>query len=692
MKKISLLILAVTLTIASCKNYDDEFTALNASIAELQTQVAGFSAVQTSITALQASMASLTTAVASIPKTQVDISGLTTGLAAANASITALQAQLAAIVANYATDADVAVTTAAVSALADQILLIKADIAEILATNNVYDGDLDITNDAQLAFAVSLGDKIGIINGDVWVDITDGLDAAAVSAVTSKIMTVTGNVTIDTDAELDFSKLASVGDYYDVEGFDVKDNALTSVGDWAYFDYDGGYNQPNLESASGVWLVDYATTTTQDGTLTVNFRNLETANLYTDGSGNYTAVFDDATSVIINQGVRNLTANSATTVQVWAANNKNGLTISATEDASVITIAGRVDNGDSPSVGQALSVSGSATSVLNAAAVIKTSTLSVGTIATALSFPALTTASEVTAATVSFSAPLMVASTSVTLVAAKTVSIASTPSLVAGVVETLTFSALASTYAAGTSLKTATVTGKVGSTNGFSSAVATNLISATFAGELDYVSITGLGTTADKLTSLTTTGAIDSFTLDNSDVITAISLGHSHIAGGAGSVVAITNNAKLASLTTSTNFLKTLTVTGNIALTSMNFASYTTVIATGAISVTITGNKLSGDYTAAVAAGANPYVETTIASTSLVTLKPFVAAFKAATTAPATSAATMTISVDLQDVEPATGTQTLSAAQTADSAYIAAHGAWTSLGSLATVNEFLLVK
>ena len=46
MKKISLIILAFALTFSACKNYDDEFAAASASIAELQTQVAGFSTLQ----------------------------------------------------------------------------------------------------------------------------------------------------------------------------------------------------------------------------------------------------------------------------------------------------------------------------------------------------------------------------------------------------------------------------------------------------------------------------------------------------------------------------------------------------------------------------------------------------------------------------------------------------------------------
>lgn len=694
MKKISLFILAIALTITSCKNYDDDFKDLNKSIAELQAQVAGFSAVQANIVALQASMASLTTAVASIPKTQVDITGLTTGLAAANASITALQAQLAAIVANYATTGDVAATTAAIDILADEITLIQGDIAEILASNNVYDGDLSIANDAQLAFAVSLGDKVGIINGTLTVNAT-GLSAAEVSAVTAKILTVTGLASITAVEELDFSKLTSVGGAYTVTGFDVNDAALTSVGGAVTLNYDGGYTQPNLVSAASLAVTDFVTTgTTIVGTLAVDFSGLTVTTPVAVGTP---TTFSSATSVKLMTSYFNIVAPKALTVDMLAANYKTGLTVSAEKAGSVVTIAGRVDNGATTPVGQALSVTGYATSVLNAAAVTKTSTLTVNGIETALSFPALTTATVVSApATVSFSAPLLVAGSSVGAAAAKTVSLASTPTLTAAVVETLTFSALASPYTAAATLKTATVTGKVGSTNGFTSTTGT-LVSATFAGELDAVSITGTGSaTTDKLTTVTTNGAIGAFTLDNSDVITSISLGHSYIVGSTGSSLTITNNAKLASLTTSTNYLLNLVVTGNAKLAAMNFASYSNVISSGAMTIAINGNKLSGDYSDAVAVtGTTPYVQTIITSADLLTLKPFIAAYKAAIagTSPA-STATLTMAVNMWNVDPAAtaGNEvTLSTAMAADTNHLPVW-ATSPVTGLTTVAEFLLIQ
>lgn len=719
MKKISLIIVAIALTFASCKNYDDDFTALNKSIAELQTQVAGFSSLQAGLTALQSSVASLQTTVNALPttSTSVDLSGLEADLATSLANIAALQADLNTVIGDYATSADLAATQTAIDALTTALATAQADLTALLANNNVYDGNLTINSAASLTFAQSLGAKVAIVNGDVVVNIvTNSLDAAAVSAITSQIMSVTGLVTVVTDAELDFSALTSVGTAYSVTGgADILDAALTNVGTTVVLNYDGGYTQPNLVSSGAITLTDWATTTgtnAQAGTSSVDFSGL------TSGSINGgTLSFGVATSVKLNSvaaGAVSVTAPKALTVDMLAANYKTGLTVSAERAGSVVTIAGRVDNGDTTPVGQALSVTGYANSVLNAAAVTKTSTLTVNGIETALSFPALTTATVVTApATVSFSAPLLVASTSVTLAAAKTVSLASTPTLTAAVVETLTFSALASPYTAAATLKTATVTGKVGSTNGFTSTTGT-LVSATFAGELDAVSITGTGSaTTDKLTTVTTNGAIGAFTLDNSDVITSISLGHSHIAGGAGSVVFITNNAKLASLTTSTNYLNTLIVTNNALLASMNFASYVNVIGSNTnMSVSIYGNKLVGDYSDAVAVtGTTPYVETVITSADLATLKPFVTAFKVANAADVTNSTnltgTLTLRVSISDIDAATGAQILTVAMLADTASTTVDDVDTAVADgnttiaemlleptsgITTVAEFLLIQ
>jgi len=687
MKKISLFILAIMLTITSCKNYDDDFKDLNKSIAELQAQVAGFSSLQAGITALQSSVASLQTTVNALPTTQVDLSGLEADLTAALANIASLQADLNTVIANYATSTDLSTAQASIDALTTALAAAQADLDELLASNNVYDGNLTITNDAQLTFAESLGAKVTIVNGDVTVDIvTNSLDAAAVSAVTSQIMSATGFVKIATDASLDFSALTSVGGLYNVAGSlttlttggaDIEDAALTSVGGAVTLNYDGGYDQPNLASAASVTLTDYTTTgTTIVGTLSVNFRDL-TSGLINAG----TLSLSSATSVILNKGVTNLTANAATDVQIWASNSA-ALTISATEDDSVITIAGTV-NADS-TTGGPLSVTGSATSVLNVAALTKTSTLTVIDIATALSFPVLTKATAVTAdATISFSAPLLaaattvsaaaatsftapllVASTSVSLAAAKTVSLASTPILNAAVVETLTFSNLdeALSLASMTKLVTLSSTGKTSAAGITVTSANTDLVTANLAGKHGTVSITGPGASTDKLTSLTTSGTIAELSIINNWKLVTPTLGHTEDAV-LGAKLTITGNTAMTSFATAINRVKTFVVTGNTKLASFSAASMTglplnsTSGSTYLISVTgnhtgttfATATGLKGAFVAAAAAtGTTPATDAIYKQNSLNTLKPYIAAVYAAAlaTTPTAAATGSNISVD----------------------------------------------
>ncbi len=601
--------------------------------------------------------------------------------------------------------------TLLIAALNLQLQVANANIQTLLASNDFYNDNLTINSEASLAFAESLGSKVKIINGFLDIN-TTGFTAGQMTRLkqvtngtqtapaTAWIGTVTGTVTLagTSGNPVDLSKLTSVsgafassgaahnlsalltaGNTYSVTGVDILDNALLTVGGAVTLNYDGPYSQPNLASAASLALTHYVTTgTTIVGNTVVDFSGLTVTTPVTVAT-----TFASATSVSIKNAYSDVIANNASTVNMSAANYVAGLTVSATKAGSVITIAGRVDNGATIPVGQALSVTGSATSVLNAAAVTRVAALTVtaltvdftalttatGTVGltstTPVAFPALVSSTgTITAATAtSFSAPKLVASAALTLTAAKVVSLASSDitNLPAGAIENLTFSALAVSYStASTALKTVNVTGKVivGAGGSFiSSAAVVNLATATFAGELDAVSITQGGTTGDKLTSLTTTGAIDAFTLDNSDIITTgLSLGHSHIAGGAGSVLVITNNAKLASLTSSTNFGLTVTVHNNALLASINLSSYTSILSSGNIVWEFHHNGTVGTYADAVAATVSPttstaYIQTIIGSVDIMTFKAHLTAIGAAISGPApTSSATLAFNLGIGNV------------------------------------------
>ena len=191
-------------------------------------------------------------------------------------------------------------------------------------------------------------------------------------------------------------------------------------------------------------------------------------------------------------------------------------------------------------------------------------------------------------------------------------------------------------------LLTASITAK--STSTVASVLTTanaKLTGLTLAGPLVSAVVDG----QSKLTSLATSGVINSLTVNNNAIITGLTLAHTHLIGGTGSVLVVTNNAALTALVSSTDYPAVITVTGNALLTSLNLSSYVTKLlsATGAnTAITINTNKLSGNYTNAVAiTPTTPYVETTITSADLAKLKAFVATY------PATGNPTITLAVNL---------------------------------------------
>jgi len=124
-------------------------------------------------------------------------------------------------------------------------------------------------------------------------------------------------------------------------------------------------------------------------------------------------------------------------------------------------------------------------------------------------------------------------------------------------------------------------------------------------------------------------------------------------------------------------------------------------LATGAITITINSNALlPGIYTNAIAVSADPYVESTLTGSALNTLRPLVAAWLAATTAPVTSAATLGTfggnGLDLGNVIYATGTATgttlvvkMALAQDAD--HLPVYDGTDGTDGLTSVADFLLV-
>jgi hypothetical protein len=251
---------------------------LNSKVASLESQISSLAGLQTALTQVQSSVSALQAAVSAIPNLSsevaailADLSDLETAVSGAttSADLDALKAELNTTLAALqalieANSSDIASVVAANAELKSQLEALGVDVDAVLAANATFEGDLTITNAAELAYAKSLGAKVSSIKGDVYVKVDEtkadgagdgtGLTAAQVNEVLSQITFVVGNVKLDTDASLDLAKLTSITGDYVVLGHDVADDALTSVGDDVYFDYDGAYSS-KIETADNIYLV-----------------------------------------------------------------------------------------------------------------------------------------------------------------------------------------------------------------------------------------------------------------------------------------------------------------------------------------------------------------------------------------------------------------------------------------------------
>lgn len=666
MKKLfSYLLISSMVVLSSCTNYDDQFDDLNSQINSLKGQIEGFSSLSSGLTALQGTVASLQSAVANIPVTPAtDISGLESDLDALSTGLEAVTTKLAELEAALAN----ASTAAEVAALQTALTAAQADITTILENNNVYTGDLSIRNTAELAFATALGDKVAIINGNVVVTVdSDDLDAAAVSAVTSKIASVVGSVTVTTDASLDFSALTAVSSSYSVTGHDIDDAALASA-NGVTLNYNGAYTQPALVTAGAVTITNKTSTVT--GTIAVDFSGL------TSGSVNSgTLSLDSAASVKIGSGaaIVSLTAPKALEVELHNAGTLASLTIDTASATSVVVKATKVTGATTVTATSAVSfpsatdvaaltvsagsfsapllTDAAATTVnadeitltaletLSAAASFDTEALSVPALETAaaltistldaVSLPALETAGVITADNaVTFNAGVLVTSAAINTASATTVVLGSaTASHIADLatVKELTLNNQATAFAVGTAaeLTSLTINGKSASTTSVTVGNAAKLAAISLTGKFASAVVEGA---LAELESLSTAGTIESLTVSGTTELAAVDFAHT---SADVSTLKVVNNAKLGSLTTSTDYLAELTVTGNSVLTAADFSSYANVIndtaATASVTIAIGTNSLTATFTPATAAsGATAFAEATIVSASLGSLSAYI--------------------------------------------------------------------
>jgi hypothetical protein len=259
MKKGLLSILAGTLLVVGCQNYDDQFDQLESQINALASTVAGLSAVQSDLASLSAQVNSLSGAV----DAAVD-AALAGGLADIEAAIETLNAA-----------AEAASSNSDIGAIKENVEEVQSDLAELLAQSSVFQGNVVVSTPAMLDAYHAMGDGLAIINGYVDIDVTSEMNIVTVQELVDFILVTTGDYAYTAgtgvDTEVTFSNLTGT-------------QSLT-------LDQEGGYMLENLESATIIELDDDSSVDV------VHLGSLTSATSISDGSGAGTFTFAKGTEL-----------------------------------------------------------------------------------------------------------------------------------------------------------------------------------------------------------------------------------------------------------------------------------------------------------------------------------------------------------------------------------------------------------
>jgi len=570
MKKGLLTVLAASLVFVGCQNYDDQFDDLNAQISALKSQVDGLSSLsgqvaslsgtisglQAGVTAAQAAAAAASAAASAIETTPAtDVSGLATAaeLTALSTSLAALQADVDAVQASLASTA----TAAAVATLQTEIDAIEADVDELLATSNIYTGDLTISSSSTLDAAVAQGNNINIVNGTVTITQSATMDATKLQSVIDKIFTVTGNYTYTAGTTnvtaMTHTKLASTGDLTLKVNGPIDARALVTAGTITLDDsYISKVTSINLDALTSV------------------------TEIQTDSGGTDNIVFTSATDVQLGA-----------LASYPGAGSDYGLTITTKADATLDI--GSLDDvkTDGTAAAVALTLNGPKdVTISNMTAYAGSLSLTNIENATVTGFKGpITVAGGVENITMTDVEDFAFSSATALKTVTLDVDKASDPALTATQKAPSAYGAAVTSYTSPTPALT------------FSSMA--NLTSVTLTGYYDALTFTSLSnlatvdidaTTGDltmsgnnSMTSLDVTGSeIGNVSITSNTGITTMELDHTTDLNFHGATAdrtyvthTITGNTELTSLTSSADKVMTLAVTGNTKLATVNFTGLT---------------------------------------------------------------------------------------------------------------------
>ena len=555
----------------------------------------------------------------------------------------------------------------------------QRDITILLNASAMYNDNVTITTDSDVDFYLAKLYQMGIINGNLTVN-TENLAAAKIADLNKilgavvaiigtndatqviaggnhhwggiwTITTVPGaghyvNIESMDGDNLAAPLLTSIRGDYTVTGADISDPKIDNVGEDVNLNYPGAYESTSLK------LVGHNLVLVNDNTATTNikFPNVIIGGRVGDGTHNPngTVVFSATGTDIINFGlatggqINNLTAANATSITLGTV-VPTGLVVVAPKATSIKLDATSATGVINITTWAATAVDMSKLLTSTSAITVTTANIATPTyydgsvnldkfnsnIALTLTGPKTVSLPALTKATLAASK-----AETVTLAVYEWASVPSLPAvkwLTLGGVKNMVW---LNVYSA--TLLTADVTGAAPALNHWADVNAG--VSTTGNAVMTSLTLKGTMTGADLtalplLTSLTTSGAINSFRLNNAAIIEGVSLGHNAFVGdtgfgGPGSDLTVTNNAKLKDLApTAIDWMHTLTVSGNTVLASFNFSSYHTQIFSGAdITINISALATMGAYVPGVGpvSAGNPGIQAIIKSNAIMTLKGYI--------------------------------------------------------------------
>ncbi len=572
MKKGLLTLLAASLVFVGCQNYDDQFDDLNAQISALKSQVDGLAALSGQVASLSSTISGLQAGVTAAQNaaSAIDLSGLEASLASLSSEVDAIQADLA-----------TAATAADITALQADLAAVQADLDDLLATGNVYQGNVTIASATNLDAFNDLGSSINIVNGNVSITNNATYDQTKVQAVINNIFAVNGSFTFVDIADAVTANTASP----------TFDN-MTSVGDVTMTEMNGALSFASLATAGAIvatgdsWDHDgdsAATTAAVQAITSFSAPLLTTADEVSVNGADSVTLTTVGTSVNINS----LAAVSDTDVTGLSITTGAGGTLTAAALTSPLD-----SDGDETF---ALTIAGLAS--FTAPAGVTGGTLTVSETPT-LVVDGFQGEIDINSGVTSFTG------TDVTFV-----DVEGADELVTASIDYAAESAAHDSYdatdvtAQGEGLGSLTIdanqsdlTGLTVSGNANDVTIsASSLVSVTISATMDALSIS----TSDDLTSLDVSdAAIGDMVINDNDAIVSLTVDNAHNVAYTGTATAatgltltITNNDDLESLTVNGTGFDDLDVTGNSTLSTIDFSGVT-AIGAGA-NYQITGNDLN---------------------------------------------------------------------------------------------------